>query len=53
MIYSDFLPKALAAGKYRTAPPARIVGRGLEAIQSALDIQRSGTSGSKIVVDLS
>ena len=51
-IYGDFLPKALAAGTYVAAPPARIVGSGLEMIQTALDLQKKGVSAEKLVVTL-
>jgi NADPH:quinone reductase-like Zn-dependent oxidoreductase len=53
MIYRDFLPDALATGSYVAAPGPKVVGRGLEAFQVALDAQRAGISGSKLVVDLS
>jgi NADPH:quinone reductase-like Zn-dependent oxidoreductase len=53
MIYRDFLPAALASGRYVAAPPAKVVGRGLEAFQHAVDAQRAGISGYKLVVDLS
>jgi NADPH:quinone reductase-like Zn-dependent oxidoreductase len=52
MIYRDFLPSALASGKYVAAPEPRIVGRGLEAFQPAIEAQRDGISGYKLVVDL-
>jgi len=51
-IYGDFLPRALAANAYVAAPPARVVGDGLEAIQSALDLQKKGVSAEKLVVTL-
>ena len=51
-VYVDFLSSALAAGKFLPAPPARIVGRGLEGLQEALQAQRKGVSGAKVVVDL-
>ena len=53
MIYRDFLPAALASGRYQAAPAPRVVGRGLEALQAAVDAQRAGVSGFKLVVDLS
>ena len=53
MIYRDFLPAALASGRYVAAPPPKVVCRGLEAFQHAVDAQRAGVSGSKLVVDLS
>ena len=51
-VYVDFLPAALAARSYRPAPPARVVGRGLQALQRALETQKQGVSGEKVVVDL-
>lgn len=51
-IFQDYLPAALASGRFRPAPPARVVGSGLEDIQTALDIQRKGVSAEKIVVTL-
>ena len=51
-IYRDFLGPALAEGRFRPAPPPRVVGHGLQAIQTAFDIQRNGVSASKIVVAL-
>lgn len=52
MIYVDFLPKALAEGRYRAAPDPSVAGNGLEAIQAALDVQRKGVSAAKVVVTL-
>ena len=49
-IYEHFLPDALAAGKYITAPEPHIVGTGLEYIQVALDAVREGGSLRKLVV---
>lgn len=51
-IYRDFLPSALADGRYRAAPEARVIGHGLQHLQSALDIQRRGVSAQKIVVTI-
>ena len=52
-IYRDFLPDALASGRYVAAPAPKVVGRGMEAFQQAIDAQRAGVSGYKLVVDLS
>lgn len=49
-IYRDFLPDALAEGRYTTAPPPLVVGTGLERVQEALDTQRRGVSARKVVV---
>lgn len=51
-IYRDFLGPALADGRFRPAPPPRIVGQGLDAVQTAFDAQRKGVSAEKIVVEL-
>ena len=51
-IYRDYLGPALAEGRFRPAPPPKLVGHGLQAIQTAFDIQRGGVSAAKIVVDL-
>ncbi len=51
-IYQDFLPTALAAGRYQAAPPATVVGHDLADLQHALDIQRRGVSAQKVVVTL-
>jgi len=51
-IYEDFLPQALADGRYRTAPEPLVVGVGLESLQQGLDVHRAGVSAQKIVVTL-
>jgi NADPH:quinone reductase-like Zn-dependent oxidoreductase len=52
MIYETFLPRALAEGRYVAAPAAKVVGQGLEAIPTALDLHLKGVSASKLVVTL-
>jgi NADPH:quinone reductase-like Zn-dependent oxidoreductase len=52
MIYVDFLPKALAEGRFVAAPDPLVVGQGLESVQVAFDIQRKGVSAKKVVVSL-
>jgi len=51
-IYVDFLPQALADGRYIAAPPALVAGSGLEAIQTGFEVQRKGMSAQKVVVSL-
>jgi NADPH:quinone reductase-like Zn-dependent oxidoreductase len=53
VVYRDFLPEALANGKFRATPEPFVVGEGLETIQEALNIQKKGVSAKKIVVSLS
>ncbi|KAF9895177.1 hypothetical protein FE257_000079 [Aspergillus nanangensis] len=52
-IFEDYLPRALAEGKYVCAPEAKVVGKGLESCQKALDMMKEGVSATKLVVDLS
>lgn len=42
----------LAAGRYVAAPEPCIIGRGLERIQAAFDVQRKGVSAQKVVVSI-
>jgi NADPH:quinone reductase-like Zn-dependent oxidoreductase len=51
-LYVDFMPQALASGKFRALPEPMVVGTGLEAIQEAMDVQRKGVSARKVVVKL-
>jgi NADPH:quinone reductase-like Zn-dependent oxidoreductase len=53
VIFEDFLPEALAAGKFVAAPePLFAGGKGLESIQAALALQKQGVSAKKVVVCL-
>ena len=52
VVYADFLPQALAEGRFIAAPEPQVAGAGLGAIQAALDLQRKGVSARKIVVSL-
>jgi NADPH:quinone reductase-like Zn-dependent oxidoreductase len=53
MIYRDFLPQALATGTFAPAPPATVLGHGLETLQAALEALKAGVSAAKVVVTLS
>ena len=52
VIFDDFLPQALAEGKFVAAPDPQVVGKGLDYMQKALDLQKAGVSAKKIVVSL-
>jgi hypothetical protein len=52
MIYSGYLPRALADGRHVPAPPPLITGNGLTAIPGALAQLSAGVSAQKIVVTL-
>ncbi len=51
-IYRDFLPDALAKGRYVAAPKPLVVGHGVEDFQRAMDILLKGVSAAKVVVTL-
>ena len=51
-MYTEFLPRALEANQFVAAPKPLIVGKGLEHIQEALDVQAKGVSATKVVVSL-
>lgn len=50
LIYEDFLPKALAEGKYVAAPDPMVVGKGLECVQEGFEVSINGVSAKKVVV---
>lgn len=52
VVYDDFLPQALAEGKYVAAPESLVVGHGFEIIQKAFEVQKGGVSAEKVVVTL-
>lgn len=52
MVYRDSLPERLASGRFRAMPDLMVVGKGLEAIQEALDTQKESVSAKKVVVSL-
>ena len=51
-VYQDFLPAALADGRYQAAPPPYVVGHDLDDVQPALDLQRKGVSAQKVVIQV-
>jgi NADPH:quinone reductase-like Zn-dependent oxidoreductase len=51
-IYIDYLPKALANGKYIAAPKPEVVGQGIEEFQQGLDALKNPVSAKKLVISL-
>ncbi|KKA20173.1 Oxidoreductase, zinc-binding dehydrogenase family protein [Rasamsonia emersonii CBS 393.64] len=51
-ISRDFLPQALAEGKYAAAPEPLVVGKELEHVQEGMDLNKKGVSARKVVVSL-
>jgi NADPH:quinone reductase-like Zn-dependent oxidoreductase len=52
MLWGEYLPAALADGRFLPSPAPEVVGHGLEHVQAALDVLRRGVSARKIVVTL-
>lgn len=52
VIYEDFLPAALAKGKYIAAPEPLVIAKGLDSVQEAMNLNRRGVSAKKVVVSL-
>lgn len=52
LVFTDYLPEALARGEYKKFPPAKVVGRGIEALQEATDINFKRRVAEKTVVEL-
>jgi NADPH:quinone reductase-like Zn-dependent oxidoreductase len=51
-VWKDYVTPALQSGKLQCLPPAFVVGKGLEHIQSALEKSKAGVSATKLVVEL-
>lgn len=51
-VWGRYLPAALASGSHSLYPEAHIAGRGLPAIQEAIDTLRRGVSARKLVITL-
>ncbi|KAH8681803.1 oxidoreductase [Xylariales sp. PMI_506] len=49
-IFEDFLPEALKAGTFVSAPPPLVAGTGLSNVQKAVDMKMKGVSARKVVV---
>lgn len=50
-IWEDFVPAALDNGQLQTKPDPIVVGKGLESVQHALDVQMKGVSARKVIID--
>jgi D-arabinose 1-dehydrogenase-like Zn-dependent alcohol dehydrogenase len=51
-VWRAYVGAALGLGKLKCLPPPTIVGKGLEHIEEALKMSKSGISGTKLVVEL-
>jgi hypothetical protein len=51
-IYEGYLGQALASGDFKPSPEPLVVGKGLNAVQEAMNKQKAGVSAKKIVLVL-
>lgn len=51
-IFVDYLPEALKGGQFVASPEAIVVGKGLDKIQEAFNVQKKGVSAKKVVVSI-
>ena len=52
-IWRQYIPNALAAGRYQAKPDPIVIEGGLKKVQEGIDILRKGVSAKKIVIKLS
>lgn len=52
-IWREYIPNALAAGRYQAKPEPLVIEGGLEKVQEGIEILRKGVSAKKIVIKLS
>jgi NADPH:quinone reductase-like Zn-dependent oxidoreductase len=51
-VFREYLPRALAERQFVPAPDPVVMGKGLDIIQKAIDIQIKGVSAQKIIISL-
>ncbi|KAF2638575.1 GroES-like protein [Massarina eburnea CBS 473.64] len=51
-IWGGWLEQAMEKGTAKALPPAKVVGKGLESLQDAMEVQKNGVSFQKIVVEV-
>jgi hypothetical protein len=51
-VWEGFITEALAQGKFKCLPKARIVGKGFESLKEAFEIREGAVTAEKIVVEL-
>lgn len=52
-VWHQYIPKALATGKFQAKPDPLIIKGGLEKVQEGIDLLRAGVSAQKIVIEIS
>jgi len=51
-IWHDYVPSALASGKFQAKPDHFIIKSGLAKVQDGIDMLRKGVSAKKLVIEL-
>lgn len=51
-VWGSFLPSALESGQFKPVPAPKVVGKGLDKLQEAMNQHKQGVSASKLVVTL-
>ncbi|KAL3417104.1 zinc-binding oxidoreductase [Phlyctema vagabunda] len=51
-VWRNFIPQALAAGKFQAKPDPLLLVGGLEKVQEGINIQRNGVSAKKVVIEV-
>jgi hypothetical protein len=51
-VWKDFITEALAQGKLKCLPKAKVVGNGLESLERAFEIRNGTVTAEKIVIEL-
>ncbi|KAK3321493.1 chaperonin 10-like protein [Cercophora scortea] len=51
-VFGGYMPAALVEGRFVPAPMAQVVGHGLGALQSGIDMLKAGVSARKLIVTL-
>lgn len=51
-VWKYFVTEALAQGKLKCLPKAKVVGKGLESLEKAFEIRNGAVTAEKIVVEL-
>lgn len=52
LVWKNFVSQALEKGTFKAQPQAKVVGKGLEQIQDAINLYTKGVSATKLVVAL-
>ncbi|OOQ86903.1 putative alcohol dehydrogenase [Penicillium brasilianum] len=52
-VWREYIPEALATGKFKAKPDSIVIEGGLEKVQEGIDLLRKGVSATKIVINLS